>query len=470
MKKTYNLKLAAGAALFLSLIVSCKVSKDIQAPDMGLPSTYRETKTDTTTIAVIPWKTFFADPQLNRLINEGIANNFDLQLAVKNIEIARQTLGQAKWGNIPTVGLQATALSNRPSDNSLNGFQLNNFLNQKHIEDYNLSASLSWEADIWGKIRSRKASALADYLGTEEARKAVQTQLVSSIAKGYYNLQLLDEQLNIAEKNVKLNDSTLIIINLQYESGQVSSLAVQQAQAQKLTSARLVPLFQQQIVVQENALSVLTGKLPEPIERSKTITKFSDNLSAGIPVALLQNRPEIMQAELALKKANAVVGYSKAAMYPSLTISAQGGLNAIEASDWFTMPASLFGVIAGGITQPLLNQRKLRTQYEIAKINREQVVIQFRQSVVIAAGEVSDALVKKERIREQKEFLVEKVATLQKATANSNMLFQNGLATYLEVIIAQSNALQSELELATVQKSELDAIVDLYRSVGGGWK
>lgn len=250
----------------------------------------------------------------------------------------------------------------------------------------------------------------------------------------------------------------------------MTSLAVQQAQAQKLTAAGLVPLFLQQIAVQENALSILTGKLPGAIQRSKAITEFSDELHAGLPVALLQNRPEVKQAELNLKKANAAVGYTKAAMYPSLTISATGGLNAIEASDWFTMPASLFGLVAGGITQPLFNQRKLRTQYEIAKVNREQSVIQFRKSVITAVGEVSDALVKKEKIREQKEFLSEKTATLKKATANSNMLFQNGLANYLEVIIAQGNALQSELELATVKKSELDATVDLYRSVGGGWK
>jgi NodT family efflux transporter outer membrane factor (OMF) lipoprotein len=470
MKTLYKLKLAGGTALLFALLASCKVSKDVPAPEMALPEAYRSAVADTATIAAVPWKTFFADPQLNSLIDEAVANNFDLQLAVKNIEIAGQTLRQAKWGNAPTLGLQAAAASSRPSDNSLNGSQLNNFLGQKHIEDYNLSASLSWEADIWGKIRSRKASALAEYLATEEARKAVQTQLVSSIAKGYYNLQLLDLQLDIAEKNLKLNDSTLTIINLQYESGQVTSLAVQQAQAQKLTAARLVPLFQQQIAVQENALSVLTGKLPGPIKRSKTITQFDDNLSAGLPVSLLKNRPEIKQSELALEKANAAVGYTKAAMYPSLTISAAGGLNAIQASDWFTMPASLFGVVAGGVTQPLFNQRKLKTQYEIAKVNREQSVIEFRQSVITAVGEVSDALVSKEKFHEQKEFLSEKTAALQKATANSKMLFQNGLATYLEVIIAQANALQSELELAAVRKSELDAAVDLYRSVGGGWK
>lgn len=469
MKTIYKLKFITGLIAVL-VLVSCKVSKDITAPEMNLPHAYREVNSDTSTIADMPWKSFFSDEKLNNLITEALTNNFDLQIAVKNIEIANQTLRQAKWANVPTIGIQATAVSSRPSDNSLNGYQLNNFLGQKHIEDYNLAATLSWEADIWGKIRGLKASALASFLSTEEAKKAVQTQLISNIAKGYYNLQLLDEQIDIADKNLKLNDSTLTIIKLQFDAGQVTSLAVQQAQAQKFTASSLISFFQQQIAVQENALSVLSGKLPGPIERSTTIVEFKDNLSAGLPISLLQNRPEIKQAELALKKANANVGYTKAAMYPSLTISAQGGLNAVESSDWFTMPASLFGVVAAGIAQPLLNQRKLKTQYEIAKINREQSVILFRHSVISAVSEVSDALVKKEKIREQKELLSERTETLKKATSNSKMLFQNGLANYLEVIIAQGNALQSELELTTIKKSELDANIDLYRSVGGGWK
>lgn len=471
MKTINKFKKVTGAVLLITLLVSCKVSKDIKTPEMGLPESYREvTTSDTNTITEIPWKIFFSDPKLNSLIHEALTNNFDMQIAVNNIESSRQTLKQAKWANIPNLGLAATAISNRPSDNSLNGSQLNNSLGANHIEDYTIAASFSWEADIWGKIRSQKATALVGYLFTKEVQKAVQTQLISDLAKGYYNLQLLDEQLDIAEKNFRLNDSTLTIIDLQYQSGQVSSLAVQQAEAQKLTASSLTSYFQQQIVIQENTLSILSGKLPGFIERTKKMVGFDNSLSAGLPVALLKNRPEVIQAEYNLAKANALVGYTKSSMYPSLTISAQGGLDAIKASNWFITPASLFGVVASGLTQPLFQQRKLRTQYEIAKVEREKAVVRFRQTVTNAVGEVSDALVKRNKINERANILEQKVITLQKVTKNSKMLFENGLANYLEVILAQSNVLQSELELAAIKKSGLDATIDLYRAVGGGWR
>ena len=309
-------------------------------------------------------------------------------------------------------------------------------------------------------------------MGSNEAKNAIQTRLVSDVAKGYYNLLMLDEQLEIAKKNVQLNDSTLQMIQLQFDAGQVSYLAVQQAQAQKLDAEYLVPQFEQQIVIQENAMSVLTGKYPQAIHRSAVLKeiKFGDKLSPGIPAHLPTRRPDVKVAELVLSKANAEVGYAKASLYPSLNITAQGGLEAFKASNWFEIPSSLFGAVAGGLTQPLLNQRKLRTTYRVAKVHREQAMIDFRQSILMAVGDVADNLVKIEKYREQSVFALERVQTLRNATANSRMLFGNGLATYLEVLTAQSSVLQSELTLASVTKAQLEARVDLYRALGGGWE
>jgi multidrug efflux system outer membrane protein len=465
----------AGSAVLLSLlsITSCKVSKDVAKPDMGLPATYAASKGDTTSVASMPWNTFFADPELKTLINEAILHNNDLQLTLKDIEAANLTLKQAKLGNIPTVGLQATANTSRPSDNSLNGLSLSAFnYPTKHIEDYTIDAYLSWEADLWGKIKSQKAAALAAYLETSEAKKAIQTRLVSDVAKGYYNLLMLDKQLGVAKKNALLNDSTLTMIKLQFDAGQVTSLAVQQAQAQKLEAESLVPQFEQAITVQEDALSILTGSLPRAIEHNENLSgaSFAGTFGAGIPTDLLSRRPDVKAAELEVSAENGKVGYAKAFMYPSLTITAQGGLDAIKASNWFNIPASLFGTVAGSILQPLFQQKKLRTAWEVEKVHRDQSVIKFRQSVLVAVGEVSDNLVKIDKLQQQQNLSAERVNTLQLATSNSKQLFGNGLATYLEVITAQSNALQGELELANVQKAVLDAKVDLYRSVGGGWQ
>jgi multidrug efflux system outer membrane protein len=461
--------------LLIALAVSaCKVSKDIQTPQAQLPATFRgATLTgDTSSIADLPYKSFFADAALQTLIDSAIAKNYDMQLAIKNIDAAQLLVKQVKWNYVPTVGLQVAASTSRPSDNSLNGLSLGQYLGSHHIEDYSAGADLSWEADIWGKIRNQNKAAIAQYLQTREARKAIQTNLVSGVAQGYYNLLMLDEQLSIAKKNVALNDSTLRIIQLQYDAGQVTSLAVQQAQAQQLAAAQLVPQFEQNISIQENALRILAGELPNSISRNTTLNQisFPDGLSAGFPSALVSRRPDVRSNELQLNVANAKVGISKAEMYPALRITASGGVNSFKASNWFNVPASLFGVVSASVLQPLLQHKELSTQYQVAQIDRDKAVIRFRQSVLTAVGEVSDALVKVEKLKDQQAIAANRVQTLQHATANANMLFKNGMANYLEVITAQSNVLQGELELASIKTSELNAVAELYRALGGGWK
>jgi outer membrane protein TolC len=283
---------------------------------------------------------------------------------------------------------------------------------------------------------------------------------------------MLDEQLSIAQKNLALNDSTLRIIQLQYNAGQVTSLAIQQAQAQQQAAAQLVPQFEQDIALQENALRILTGELPDKVTRTQKLNNipFTDNLSAGVPSALLSRRPDVKSQELALNIANAQVGINQANMYPALRITASGGVNSFKASNWFNVPASLFGIVAGSVIQPLIQRKELKTKFEVAKVEREKTVIQFRQSVLNAAGEVSDALVKIDKLKEQQTIAANRVSTLQQATSNANLLFKNGMANYLEVITAQGNVLQGELQLASIKTARLNAVAELYRSLGGGWK
>ncbi len=459
--------------LLLSLLTACKVSKDITKPEAPLPAVFRNAATqDTTSIAEGKWKSFFTDAALQKLISNAIAKNYDMQLAVKNIDEAQLLLKQTKWLYLPGANLQVTATTNRPSDNSLNGLSAKQFLGTSHVEDYSANLALSWEADIWGKIKNRRAEALASYLQTEEAKKAIQTNIVASVSDGFYNLLMMDAQLAIAQKNIALNDSTLRIIRLQYDAGQVTALAVQQAEAQQLTAAALVPQLEKNMAVQENALSILAGELPAGIQRNTTLNQvnISDTLSAGIPSEMVSRRPDVKSYELALSIANAQVGIAKADMYPTLSITAGGGLNSFKASNWFNMPASLFGTAAGGIVQPLFQKKQLKTAYEVAKVEREKTVIRFRQSVLNAVGEVSDALVRIEKLKTEKSVALSRVNTLQKAINNANMLFSNGMANYLEVITAQSNALQSELDLTAITREQISAKIELYRSLGGGWK
>lgn len=455
----------------MGILGGCKVSKDIPVPKAALPENFRNAQTsDSLGIADQAIKDFFTEPELKNLIDTALIRNYDLQVAVKNIESAEQLLMQAKLGNLPTLSLQVTGSSNRPSDNSINGLSAGEFLKTNHIEDFNANLGLTWEADIWGKIRSQKQAALATYLLTGEAKKAIQTRIVASVAQGYYRLLMMDAQLAIAQKNLRLSDSTLRIVNLQFDAGQVTSLAIQQARAQQLVAAQLIPKLQQDITIQENALRVLTGRLPGAVERLTSLDKANvpARISAGYPSAMVSRRPDVKSAELSLAIANAKVGVAKASMYPSLSITASGGVNSFKTSNWFNIPASLFGVVSGGITQPIFQKRQLRTQYELAKIDRVKTVIHFRQSVLNAVTEVSDELVKIEKLKLQYDISKDRVNTLQQAVKNANMLFKSGMATYLEVITAQSNSLLSELELTAIKTAQLNATVELYRSLGGG--
>ena len=466
-KSSWYITIASAAFI----LTACNVSKKAVMPDAGTPANFRGTNNaDSNSIGQIARQIFFADTVLNRLIDDALAHNYDQQIALKNIEAAALLFKQSKWGNIPSLVAGVNASLSRPSDNSLNGLSLTQFLGASHIEDYSLGASLSWEADIWGKIKSRKDAALAAYLQTQEARNAVRLRIVNDIAKSYYNLLLLDTKLGIAKRNVALNDSTIAIIQLQFTYGHANALAVQQSFAQRLTAAALIPAFEREMAIQENAISVLSGHAPGDIIRYSSLNEivFPSGLQAGLPATVVAYRPDVRQSELLVREAMANEASSKASLYPSLTITAQAGLDAIKAGNWFNIPASLFGAVAGSLTQPVINQKKLRTQYELSQVKKEQTVFVFRQTVLQALGEVSDALVQIDKLTLQEELVTNLTDTLQLSIHNAQSLYRSGLADYLEVIVVQASVLQSELELATIKKSRLDAIVDLYKATGGG--
>ena len=338
------------------------------------------------------------------------------------------------------------------------------------MEDYTLSATVSWDIYSWGKIKYQKEAALANYLQSYEGARTVQTTLIAEIATGYYNLLMLDEQRNIAQKNIALTDTLVNMMRLEKTAGEVTELAVQQAEVQQQTAALLIPQLEQQIAIQENTIKILSGELPAPITRTADIDSAYvwDDLSPGLPAELLSRRPDVRSNEMALVAANANTGVTKASMYPSLNITASGGLNAFKASDWFTIPASLFFTLTGSIVQPLLHHRELKTNYEVSEVQKEQAVITFRQSVLNAGGEVSNALVSLDKLKAQQQISSAQVDTLHKAINNATLLFKSGLANYLEVITAQSNSLSSELNLADIKRQRLNAAVELYRALGGG--
>jgi len=465
--------------VILASLTSC-TSVKYKAPQAELPDDFRNNTqinigkdSTATSIAKISYKEFFTDTVLQSLIERGIANNNNLQVAVKQIEIASLSYNQSKWANIPNINLNiGNASINRPSDNSMNGMMFGQMLGKRYIEDYNSSFSISWEADIWGKIKGRKESALASYLQTQEAAKAVQTRLVAQIAQSYYNLLMLDMQLDITRQNLELVNKTLHMITKQQQLGITTSLSVQQQENVRDQILVTIPVIQQSITIQENALSILTGKLPGEIGRTSKLTNMQTLVygSEGIPSEMLSYRPDVKSSELAVRQAFSNVKISKANMYPVLNITAQGGLNAFNFKNWFEIPDSLFGTAVGSLAMPLLNGKQLKTQYEQSKIVMEQSELNFKQSVLNAVGEVSNALTNIESADKQEVITTDLVLRSEKAVDTSTKLFQQDLATYLDVIIAQNNKLQAELSLASIKVQKLNAVVDLYRALGGGWQ
>jgi len=467
-KQTNGLLFACVRFLVFSSLWACGVTHEYKKPDVAFPAAYREgvpveaaTQADTV-MALLPYRSFFADATLQALIDSALVNNIDLQVGLKNIDIAQQTLKSAKLGNLPAFNIGVQDTRTYPSVHGV----------QTTPQDYTASASASWEADIWGKIRSKKKSALAAYLKTQDATKAVRTRLVADVASGYYNLLMLDEQLDISRKNLALADTTLKMIGFQYTAGQVTSLAVQQQEASRQSIALSIPVIEQKISIQENALSTLCGRMPGPIHRERALfsIKVADDLPSGIPAELLKNRPDVCAAEMAVRVAHADMGEAKANLYPVFTVTASGGLDALQSSNWFTTPGSLFSYLQGGVLQPVFQRGQLKAKYEQSKIKREQSELEFKQSVLKAVEEVSNALVQLEKIQSQEVIAEERSATLQKAVANAGMLFQSGMATYLEIIVAETNALQAELNLADIRRQHLSIKAELYRSLGGGWR
>jgi outer membrane protein, multidrug efflux system len=356
------------------------------------------------------------------------------------------------------------------SKNSLNGSLSEQFIGTPYLDDYSATIRLSWEADIWGKAKMQKQAALANYFAQKENLSALRTRIIAQVAQAYYNLISLDEQLNVAKRNVVLGDSTLYMIRLQYNSAQVSSLAVEQAEAQKKTAELLVPLALQDIAIQENALSILCGSYPDSVMRAGSLEAAmpEEVFAAGVPALLLSRRPDVKAAEFAVMSANSRTGLAKAAMYPTLSLTPSIGTNSFKFNSWFDLPGSLVKNVGANLTQPIFQKKALRTAYEVAILDQQKAAIQFRQSVLTALGEVTDALARSTYADERKILVEQKKASLTKATHDALLLYRSGMANYLEVITAQNNALQNELESISIRREKMNAVTELYRALGGG--
>lgn len=468
--RIFNIKKFLISGAMASVLVSCAVGKSYTRTDLQVPETYKESVQVTGDTVVLPWKTFFKDPKLMGLIDRALTRNNEVNVALKNIEQLDLVYKQAKLSLMPTLDLTAGANRSWASTNTLNGSLNEQFVGTKYMDDFSAALRLSWEIDIWGKAKMQKESAAAEYFAQKENLNAVKSRIIVQVAQAYYNLISLDEQLKIAEQNIELSNSTLKMMDLQFKAGQINSLAVQQSEAQKKTAELLIPLAKQNISVQENALSILCGEYPSKIEREGNLKMMipENKLSQGLPAQLLSRRPDLKVAEFNVISLNAKTGLAKAAMYPSISLSPQIGVNSNKFSSWFDIPGSITKAVAANLAAPIFQKKQLKTAYETALIEQEKAAINFKQSVMTAVGEVSDAMAKSQGSSERLHLLDQRTAILDKGINDALKLYKSGMATYLEVITAQNNKLQNDLESINVTLERLNAEVDLYRALGGG--
>ena len=446
---------------------SCFVAQEYVRPELvETEALYRTDNlpTDSISIADVSWKTLFTDQYLQQYIEEGLQNNMDVRIAIQQMVAAEAYAKQGKAGYLPSLNVGTNYTHQENSENSQFGGAF------PSLDSYEIAANLSWEADIWGKIRSNKRATQAGYLQSVAGHPAVQTQLISSITNTYYNLLALDAQLKITKQTIATRESGVTTIKALKEAGQVTQVAVDQNIAQYNSAQALQVDIETAIFKTENTLSILLGKTAQNFERSTLDTqKIEQEILLGVPATLLSNRPDVMAAEYGLIQSFELTNVASSNLYPSLKLTASGGLQSLEFDDLFNTN-SLFANLVGGLTQPLLNQRKLKTQKEVALANQESSLLNFKKTLLVAGSEVSNALFTYESETRKFEFRKSEVEALRQAESNSEVLLKNGYANYLDLLTARQSVLSAELNIIDSKLQQLVSIVDLYEALGGGWK
>lgn len=464
MKSIYKTTFIALTAVSLQ---SCIATKDYQQPEIWNEAAFNSAHVvkDSASQSVMPWQQVFTDAALQQHIQTALDGNLDIRAALENMNQAQSYLAQGKAGFLPTFSVGANYTH---SVNSINT-QFGRILGQRQrLDQFDITANLGWEADIWGKISSRKAAAEATYLQTLAAHQAVRTQLVAMVASGYYNLLALDAQKEVALRTIENRTKSLETNKALKDAGRVTEVAIKQTEAQLLSAQALLLDIDNNIKVQENTLSILMGRFPQAIERSSfKDMQLNVNTEEGIAIEVLNNRPDVLAAELGFRNAFELTNVAKASFYPTLRLTASGGLQSVDFDKLFD-PTSFFASIIGGIAQPILNGRQIRTQYEVSLSNQEKAFLNYKQTVLNASKEISDALYaidinKKKLVLKQQE-----AEAYTNAVEYSEELLNNGMASYLEVLTATESELNAQLNIITTQYNLWNANIQLYKAMGGG--
>lgn len=433
---------------------------------------------DTTNTAMLKWKDFFKDQNLNDLIDIALKNNQELNMTLQEIEIAKNDIRVRKGLLLPTAGIRAGAGIEKVGRYTSQGAGDATTEIKPGVEtpdplpDFTIAAYANWEVDIWKKLRNSKKAAVNRYLATVEGKNFVITNLIAEIADSYYELLALDSQLEIVKQTITLQSNALEIVKVQKQAARATELGVKKFEAEVLTSKSLEFAILQQIKENENKINFLLGRYPQEITRTHNdfLAMLPAAVNSGIPSQLLMNRPDVKQAELELVAAKLDVKVARAEFYPSLDISAAVGVQAFKPSYLLTMPESLLYSLAGELVAPLINRNAIKAEFSSANARQLQALYNYDKTILNAYLEVSTQLSKIENLQKGFDLKSKQVEALNTSIDVSNDLFKSARVDYFEVLMTQRDALEAKLELIDTKKEQLNAAVHVYRDLGGGWK
>lgn len=469
MKIIFNIKSLIITGFVAFVAVSCVPKAKYQKSAEFDENVFRtdHLPSDSNSIASISYKEFFSDLVLQKHLDLALKNNLDVRIAIQNITSAESYLKQSKAAYYPSISAGPAYSFQTQSLNTQFG-QI--FGNRNYINQFELSTNISWEVDIWGKLNAQEKAQLAAYLSTVAAHQNIKSELVAAIANNYYQLITFDEQKRIINETINLRNRNLETNKALKIAGIVTEVAVQQSEALVYNAEALLVDIDVQIEVLENSTSVLMGVAPQKIERTDSKSQmFPSSIATGYSSQLLANRPDVFQAEYNLIQKLELTNVARASFYPSLKLTANGGIQGLE-FDKLLSVNSLFGNIAAGLTQPILNKRAIRTQYEVSLADKEIAYLNFKKTFLQAGEEVSSAL---KRYKSQDQFIAFKLKeknAYQKSVEDSQLLVDYGLSNYLEVLNASERLLTAELNISNAEYTKMQANVELYRALGGGWK
>jgi multidrug efflux system outer membrane protein len=461
---------AVFVAVVALLVSGCLLGPDYSRPPVVVPDNYRFAVAPATaeSIADLPWFEVFRDPVLQQLVREALQNNYDLRIAAARVEEARANIGIVRSFLYPQINFNAVGGAQQVSRTT---DPPQSFGADRNYQNLLLGFALAWELDIFGRIRRETEAATGVFLATEQAQRGVLITLVADVAVSYFTLRELDLELEIARRTVQLNDETVRFYQTRLTGGASNRLELDSAISNRSRTGSTIPDLERQIAIQENQINLLLGRNPGPIPRGTALTEqySPPSIPAGLPSALLERRPDIKTAEELLVAANANIGAAKALFFPNFSLTTALGSATHDLSNLGDKRAAIWSV-AGGMLQPVFQGWRLTSNYEAVKARFDQAVAQYQRSAQNGFREVADALVNIEKLEGVRLELEVGISALQDATTLSRLRYDTGLANYLEILIADQQLFDQELALARVRGGQLNAVVQFYRALGGGWQ